>query len=370
MEWPAKGFDVSCLSISSRADEPEVAFAKAGWAGSLAAGLLVYKKIDSTLRGNLGCELEAIIGALKAKCVIIAPAFPAQGRATIGGEQLYHGCPVSQAAFATDPISPVSESFIPAVLAQQSDLPCEVVSLAVVERGWEAVAGAIAAATAPFLVCDSVTDDHLASVAAGAARSGVSLFLCGSAGLAAAMPGALSLTGSAEPYPTGPAGHAVLFVSGSRHPATQKQLGNLPVAQLQLDATRLILGETGWASGHAARHLSAGDHVALTVAEGEIIPGASEEIAARLAGHVLAAVSKVRPALVVATGGDVAMAVCRALKAEALRLEVEVLPGVPASTLVGGPYDGLWIVTKAGGFGREDALVAVLEWWKSAARQQ
>ncbi len=57
------------------------------------------------------------------------------------------------------------------------------------------------------------------------------------------------------------------------------------------------------------------------------------------------------------TGGDVASAVCARLEAEAIWLGGEVLPAIPWGTLHGGLRPGMPIVTKAGSFGDESAMV-------------
>src|ERR671932_2417042 len=49
---------------------------------------LVYKKLDSTLRGNVAAELAAAFGAAGRERAVVAPAFPAAGRNTVGGTQL------------------------------------------------------------------------------------------------------------------------------------------------------------------------------------------------------------------------------------------------------------------------------------------
>jgi uncharacterized protein YgbK (DUF1537 family) len=56
------------------------------------------------------------------------------------------------------------------------------------------------------------------------------------------------------------------------------------------------------------------------------------------------------------TGGETARAIARSLGASALLVEREVLPGIPQGRLLGGARAGLAVVTKAGGFGGEDAL--------------
>src|ERR671917_2986540 len=55
---------------------------------------IVYKKIDSTLRGPIGAELAAALAATRRSKALIAPAFPSTGRETKGGTQFVHGVPV------------------------------------------------------------------------------------------------------------------------------------------------------------------------------------------------------------------------------------------------------------------------------------
>ena len=62
----------------------------------------------------------------------------------------------------------------------------------------------------------------------------------------------------------------------------------------------------------------------------------------------------------VLTGGDTAIAVCRALGGNGMVVCREVAPGIPMCALVGGDYDGAPVVTKAGGFGTEEALLVAL----------
>ena len=61
------------------------------------------------------------------------------------------------------------------------------------------------------------------------------------------------------------------------------------------------------------------------------------------------------------TGGDTALGVLQLLDYEGIELEGELLEGIVRGNLRGGPWDGLTIVTKAGAFGKEDALVRIVE---------
>src|SRR6476646_1732967 len=49
------------------------------------AGSTWYKKIDSTLRGHLGQELDALLDTLGRSCALVCPAFPAQRRGLADG---------------------------------------------------------------------------------------------------------------------------------------------------------------------------------------------------------------------------------------------------------------------------------------------
>jgi len=82
------------ISTDSRADDPETAYGKARKAADEVIGLYVYKKIDSTLRGNIGSELRAVIDALHIDKAIICPAFPANKRTVVDGKLLVENTPV------------------------------------------------------------------------------------------------------------------------------------------------------------------------------------------------------------------------------------------------------------------------------------
>jgi 4-hydroxythreonine-4-phosphate dehydrogenase len=66
---------------------------------------IVYKKIDSTLRGNVAVEVEAALEAYRSlghpeAAAVIAPAFPAVGRTTKGGRMYLRGAPIEHGELA------------------------------------------------------------------------------------------------------------------------------------------------------------------------------------------------------------------------------------------------------------------------------
>ena len=64
---------------------------------------------------------------------------------------------------------------------------------------------------------------------------------------------------------------------------------------------------------------------------------------------------------VVMTGGDTAALVCEAANTNALLLKDEFAPGIPWGYLQGGIFDGLPVITKSGGFGREAVLAEAVD---------
>ena len=80
-----------------------------------------YKKIDSTLRGNIAVETLTMVEALEYDAAIIIPAFPSEKRITIGGYHLANGVPIGRTEIARDPHSPITESHVPTLFASQLD---------------------------------------------------------------------------------------------------------------------------------------------------------------------------------------------------------------------------------------------------------
>ena len=74
---------------------------------------LIYKKTDSTLRGNIAAELEALAGFYGAR-VVYAPAYPAMGRTVSGGRLYVNNVLLEQTGFARDPLNPITDSRVPA----------------------------------------------------------------------------------------------------------------------------------------------------------------------------------------------------------------------------------------------------------------
>ena len=119
----AKNTQTWALSTESRNIEPHEAFQKALRAAQFFVEKInpdyFYKKIDSTIRGNIAVEVLAILDTLEWDASIIIPAFPAESRVTVGGYHLLKGVPIERTEMARDPHSPIFESHLPTLLKSQ-----------------------------------------------------------------------------------------------------------------------------------------------------------------------------------------------------------------------------------------------------------
>src|SRR5215831_4301093 len=85
---------------------------------------LVYKKTDSTLRGNISAELQSLARLYPAWRIGYAPAYPALGRTVRAGILYVDGIPVAETEFAADALNPISMSSVSAIL--DPELPCAI----------------------------------------------------------------------------------------------------------------------------------------------------------------------------------------------------------------------------------------------------
>ena len=73
---------------------------------------IIYKKIDSTLRGNIKEEISVVKELMGAEKIVFAPAFPVIGRTTMAGRHYLNGVPILETEMAKDPIKPVGTDLL------------------------------------------------------------------------------------------------------------------------------------------------------------------------------------------------------------------------------------------------------------------
>lgn len=360
--------DVIVVNTDSRGDGPDEAHRKVGEVSEALAGLcdVFFKKVDSTLRGNVGAELDAVMEATGNTVAVVAPAYPPNGRVTLGGSVYVNGVPLNETEYASEVA--VRSSYVPEIIGAQTGREAAHIALSTV-RSSDAFRGEFQALMddgVSVVVLDAEAERDLLAAAGLPVR-----VFCGSAGLASELPEGLCLR---APKPT-------VTVCGSVRSSSRAQVvslvDRLGVSQVNLDTVNLLRG--GEAAEEALRRadgaLSSGMHVVLVSApdssqveetrrlglrlglkeaevERMVVDALSEITVKLLEGHQVSGM--------VLTGGATALAVCRGLGVESMEITGEVQPGVPVLAL----SNGVRAVTKAGGFGSGDALIEAVKYLK------
>lgn len=340
----------------------------------------IYKKVDSTLRGNVGAEIDGIMDALNLVMCVFAPSFPANARTTIHGRQLINGTPLEATESSKDILAPSYSSYIPDVIARQSRRRMSVLGIDTVRRGPEAIracANELHTAGYSILVVDAIEQRDLAAIAEAVADLSIPHMASGSAGLAAELPAAYGLVGSVPGGADTRGENGVLLLVGSAthtsalqvaRAASEQGIRSLTLDPVMIRNERDCTGHVSSLANEACRFLASGDDVLVSVRRDD----SSEEIweqSQRIRGALTRIASSVvmrGPVRgIVVTGGDTAEGVFRALKVSGIALESEVLPGVPCGRLIGGIAHRLRIVTKSGSFGDDDALLLAVKYLRS-----
>lgn len=374
----AEVYDTVVVDLDSRHLAPARAAALVASAvGELWPVDLVVKRTDTTLRGNVGAELEAAWRAVRERVpaerrvrVLFAPAHPASGRITADGVQLLDGVPLERTQLALDPLNPVRTGVVADILAEQSSLSVRHVPIGDVTGG--GLADALAAGDEQVVLCDAVTEEHLADTARAAAevhrRDGTVWVAVDPGPCGAMLARELGLRGRApDPGP-------LLAVVGSATELTRRQLD--AVAQdtavrfvdvdplrcaddpAYRDATALVLAgaldEHRFPDAVVVRTCaSAGDVVRIPAGLRRALPG-------RLAEVVVRAMARSTPSALFTSGGDVTSAVLAALGVRALDVGGELVPLAVYGRLDGSRLDGAPIITKGGLVGDDGTLAHCL----------
>jgi len=378
--------DVISFDTDTRRATPEAAASLTAEAVRVLCGRsgnvrVLYKKIDSTLRGNFAVEIaaarQAATGLLAdgntaaAPLAIVAPAFPATGRTTRGGRMFLDSEPLEESAvWRNEKITGVAD--VPALLAA-TGLPARPVVLETVRDAASELTAAFAeAASAGFgaVVCDVESEDDLQLIAQASVQYRGPMIFAGSAGLARHLPSAFGLGSinveSAEHRPALPTifnqAGPLLFLVGSMSQVSREGARTLAaepgVQQLTIEPSALRDGPASgtWQQTNELLEttLASGDDLVLSLGLDE---GIDLSESARLSKALARLILPLAPRLggLFVTGGETARALLNAAGAAGIRLRGEVEPGVPLGTAEG--WRDLPVITKAGAFGNAQTLV-------------
>jgi 4-hydroxythreonine-4-phosphate dehydrogenase len=317
---------------------------------------ILFKKVDSTLRGNVASETVAALEASGRRTAIFAPAFPAQGRVTRGGVMFVHGVPLAQTEFVNDALSPAPRAPIAQFMA--SAAPQWTIRVAAARDLQAALAAHSDGGTDRQLcIVDAETQQDLRLAISSLRDRLSSCLLVGSAGLSTALVDDFAGS-SAGPARTGKPG-LVIFIVGSRSQKSREQAAALMAAGAHgLEAPN---GEVNTAVLEAVLHkLPAQANLLILATQPSGTSAPADLVAQRLAQLCVDVLRRCKVSAVVATGGDTAKAILEITGNPIIRVDDELMPGIALASF-GYDNEEYAFVTKAGGFGSADTFIRIGE---------
>jgi D-threonate/D-erythronate kinase len=345
---------------------------------------IVYKKIDSTMRGNIGAEIEEIMNIFNKQFCIMSPSFPSHQRITVGGNLIVQKKPLGLSRYSDNSTGKKAESFIPSILEQQTKLSIGRIDLSEVKKGQDVIKKALndlIEQKKKIIVVDSSDERNLKDIVSSGIGFSEKVLFSGSAGLANCLAQSYGKKKNLKfdiPNNQSP----ILIVGGSRNPLMVDQIqylkNNLKFAELKIDIKEIYSLESKILDYYAEEGLKILKNNQDLVIYTDAINNEKKSIDNELMqeynltfkelenkikeffGQLTSIIIKKNTIRnLILTGGDIAISVCRELGISNLEVSGELLPGIPLtrSCFHDNPLN---IITKAGGFGRRDTLYELI----------
>lgn len=296
---------------------------------------VVYKKIDSALRGPVGAEIEGLLDGLGPRKTILAPALPRLGKITRGGVQYDGGIRIDQTEYAGDVASPVCSADIREVIEETGNVECE--------------------------IPDAETDDDLRRIVREA-LDGPSVLFVGSLGLADAL--AQQVAGPcAEKKGVRPA-QRPMIACGSLYERAQAQLETaVSIGQaVVVDVREAEMSDITWDWPPEGTALIL--RFVHEWAEGSPRPMISE-VARRFTARVVELLGRLKPDGLGVVGGETAFHLFRGLQAGRLEVHGRMSDVIAYGVIGDGLLAGCPFTSKGGSVGPDDSVVKMIEYLRS-----
>ena len=388
----AKNTQTWALSTESRNIEPHEAFQKALRAAQFFVEKInpdyFYKKIDSTIRGNIAVEVLAILDTLEWDASIIIPAFPAESRVTVGGYHLLKGVPIERTEMARDPHSPIFESHLPTLLKSQlheenKDLVGSI-ELSTIMKGDGPILrdlNNLIKSGKKLIVMDAVSTVDIEQIVLAMDKSEYRILPTGTAAAAQVLSDLWFSDFKSEHITKTLPELPKFVVSGSATQITANQIEKLEEADefenllvINLDMKTVLAGVSDEIVNRIVNNLGQNNivvvHTSTLVRD---FDGFSEDsLNAELTKANLANVitdflaeltQKVvaqKELILITLGGETSYKCCSAIGATQLQLIDEVAPAIALSL----DHNAQWIVTKSGNLGGVNTLIDILKYFE------
>ena len=347
-----------------------------------------YKKMDSTIRGNIAVEALAMLEVLEWDAAVIIPAFPQEGRTTIGGYHLLKGIPIERTEFARDPRFPIYESHIPTVLRtelhNQQDELIDLIELRTVIKGAGPILkkmNEMIAKGVKLIVVDAMSVTDIEQVVLAMEKSSYKILPCGSAGCAQVLGNIwlpeLENHKAEKTIPAMPK----LVVSGSATKCTSAQIEKLQDDDdientyfINLKMEDILEGVTDDIITRVSENLVKDNvvvvHTSNLTVDSKIISQilfdneiSKQQFISKIGDYLATLTKKVlvnRDAILITVGGETSFKCCKAINSNSLQIIDAICPAIPLCL----DTKAQWIVTKSGNLGNSNTLIDIIKYFE------
>ncbi|MEN3931217.1 four-carbon acid sugar kinase family protein [Microvirga sp. W0021] len=349
---------------------------------------VVSKRIDSTMRGNVGSEIEEALKVMdesgryeEPSVAVVVPAFPSSRRVAVGGYLIVNGIPLEKSPIAKDPIRPITTSRYVAIIAEQTDLLIGYISLDTIAQGPAMVTEEIERQRREgvrIVACDAVLDEEITVIAQAVKSVSYPVLAVDPGPFTAAMADARVPVRARHELEDN-----ALVIVGSTTDLIRRQMDELRLARkcaiVKVDgrllvnlykrddtireAVQKVVAEAGKAEVYGVCTVEQPDDVHsiedMARENGISLKEASERInkGLSLIAELLLKEKSLRLGGIYSSGGEVTMSVTRQLEASGFSVRDEVLPLAVYGRLIGGKYPNMPMVTKGGFVGDSESIV-------------
>ena len=343
-----------------------------------------YKKIDSTLRGHIALETLTMLDILGYDAAIIIPAFPQEGRITVGGYHLLKGVPIGRTEIAMDPHSPILESHIPTLLRSKQKELVGTIDLKTIMNG----AGPILIKInelikdgKKLIIADSTSITDIEQLTLAIKKCDKKLLRAGTAAGAQVL-GKSWLSGIEKERESVKLPKLPKFiVSGTATNITAEQIHKLEQSDdyndvnfIPLETSDILEGVNNDIVERIINNLNSGVTVAVHTSHlianfdgfsddsfnaeltKEKLSSMITDYLAELARRVLEQIN----VILITLGGETSYKCCKSINSNELKLIDEVAPAISLCV----DTHGRWIVTKSGNLGNTRTLIEILDYFK------
>jgi D-threonate/D-erythronate kinase len=378
--------DVLVVNTETRFDDEKSAYKKTFEAGKIISEEKVkyfYKKLDSTMRGNVGAEIAGMMDSLGIAVTFMVPALPKYGRTTVNGKVFVNGILLEDSEFAKDPKNPAKESFIPKIISGQTDKRTAVIIHDYILAGKQTLTEKIQHhinSGIQIIIFDAREEKDMDLIASVISEIKLKVLFAGCSGLAEYLAKYLVIKKVSK---------SSVVIAGSVNEVTRRQVDfaghYLRVKIVDIQTVRIFTPERNDEKMRILQIveecISAGEDLIIRTAptreyvtktfeaaeEAGIEKLTVSETIAHFLGETAGDIIRdLRIKGILLTGGDTAFKTVKYLNISGVVLHDEIEHGIPYGHFAEEKYRNVIIVSKAGGFGNEDAIFRVLNFLKNA----